>query len=134
MVKLFLTIILLISLSACSFGTASPNKQILKKAISLSLFETQQQLRDKLDLDFQEFEINHLSIKKRKLITVEHLPAFRIQGMYDLNLKLPNRSIEQPKKDFDIYLQLQKEGKTWRLLLPQGVNQDSSQWHSYLVE
>ena len=67
-------------------------------------------------------------------MTVEHLPAFRIQGMYDLNLKLPKRSIEQPKKDFDIYLQLQKEGKTWRLLLPPGVNQDSSQWHSYLVE
>ena len=134
MVKLVLTGILVLLLTGCSLGTPSPNKNLVRKAIGYSLQETQQQLSEDLNLDFRELEINHLSIKKRKLMTVEHLPAFRIQGIYDLNLKLPKRSIEQPKKDFDIYLQLQKEGKTWRLLLPPGVNQDSSQWHSYLVE
>ena len=134
MVKLVLTMILLVLLTACSFGTPSPNKNLVKKAIAFSLQETQQQLSQKLNLDFRELEINHLSIKQRKLMTVEHLPAFRMQGIYDLNLKLPKRSIEQPQKTFDIYLQLQREGKTWRLLLPPGSNEDTSIWHSYLVE
>ncbi|WP_414619780.1 hypothetical protein [Calothrix sp. CCY 0018] len=134
MVKLVLTMILLVLLTACSFGTPSPNKHLVKKAIAYSLQETQQQLSQKLNLDFSELEINHLSIKQRKLMTVEHLPAFRMRGTYDLNLKLPKRSIEQPQKIFDIYLQLQKEGKSWRLLLPPGSNEDTSIWHSYLVE
>lgn len=134
MVKLVLTAILLMLLTACSFGTPSPNKQLVKKAIALSMQETQQQLSQNLNLDFRELEINHLSIKQRKLMTVEHLPAFQIQGTYDLNLKLPKRSIEQPQKLFDIYLQLQREGKTWRLLLPPGSNEDTVLWHSYLLE
>lgn len=134
MVKLVLTAILLLLLTACSFGTPSPNKQLVKKAIAISMQETQQQLSQKLNLDFRELQIDSLSIKQRKLMTVEHLPAFRIQGTYDLNLKLPKRSIEQPQKLFDIYLQLQREGKTWRLLLPPGANEDNSMWHSYLVE
>ena len=134
MVKLVLTAILLMLLTACSFGTPSPNKQLVKKGIALSIQETQQQLSKNLDLDFQGIEINHLSVKRRKLMTVEHLPAFRIQGNYDLNLKLPKRTLEQPQKTFDIYLQLQKEGKTWRILLPPTSNQDTPEWHSYLVE
>ncbi|MEA5596638.1 hypothetical protein [Rivularia sp. UHCC 0363] len=133
MVRLVLTVILLVFLTACSFGTPSPNKQLIKKAIAISMQETQQQL-GQLNLDFQELEINHLSIKQRKLMTVEHLPAFRIQGTYDLNLKLPKRSLEQLKKPFDVYLQIQKEGKTWRLLLPPRSNEDTSIWHSYVVE
>ncbi|MBV6621759.1 MAG: hypothetical protein KI793_02200 [Rivularia sp. (in: Bacteria)] len=134
MIRLVFTVILLVLLTACTFGTPSPNKGLVKKAIALSMQETQQQLSQKLNLDFRELEINHLSIKQRKLMTVEHLPAFRIQGTYNLNLKLPQRNIEQPQKIFDIYLQLQREGKTWRLLLPPGNNEDSSSWHSYLVE
>ncbi len=134
MVRLILSAILLVLLTACNFGTPSPNKQLVQKAISLSIQDTQQQLSQNLNLNFGELEINHLSIKQQKLMTVEHLPVFRIQGNYDLNLKLPKRSIEQPKKIFDIYLQLQREGKTWRLLLPPGSNEDTSIWHSYLVE
>ncbi len=134
MIKLVLTAILLVILTGCNFGTPEPNKQLIKNAIAISMQETQQQLRENLNLDFRELEINHLSIKQRKLMSVEHLPAFRIQGTYDLNLKLPKRNIEQPQKLFDIYLQLQKEGKTWRLLLPPGSNDETSVWHSYLVE
>ncbi|MEB3220065.1 MAG: hypothetical protein VKN72_28060 [Nostocales cyanobacterium 94392] len=133
MIKLMLTAILLVLLTACSFGTPSPNKQLIKRAIAISMQETQQQLSEKLNLDFPELEINHLSIKQRKLITVEHLPVFRIQGNYDLNLKLPKRTLEQPQKPFDIYLQLQKQGKTWRLLLPPRNNENTSIWHSYLL-
>jgi len=133
MIKLILTAILVVLLTACSFGTPSPNKQLIKRAIAISMQETQQQLSEKLNLDFPELEINHLSIKQRKLMTVEHLPAFRIQGTYDLTLKLPKRTLEQPQKPFDIYLQLQKQGKTWRLLLPPASNENTSIWHSYLL-
>ena len=134
MVRLVLTGVLLLLLTACNFGTPSPNTNLIKSAIALSMQETQQQLSQNFNLDFRELEINHLSIKQRKLMTVEHLPAFRIQGTYDLSLKLPKRSIDQPNKLFDIYLQLQKEAKTWRLLLPPGGNEETSVWHSYLVE
>jgi hypothetical protein len=34
-------------------------------------------------------------------------------------VKLPKRSFKQVQKPFEVYLQIQKEGKSWRLLIPE---------------
>ncbi len=132
--KLLLMAGLLILLSACGTIGLLPTNQLVQKAIALQLEQTQQQLSQKLDLDLQGFEIQKLAITEQKPLTIENLPAFRVQGKYDLTIKLPKRRLTQLQQPFDIYLQIQQEGKTWRLLLPERVGKNTEPiWHSYLI-
>ncbi|MFN6559862.1 MAG: hypothetical protein RMY28_008640 [Nostoc sp. ChiSLP01] len=134
MVRL-LTVILLILLTACGSIGLVPTSELVQKAIALELEQTQQKLSQQLDLDFQGFEIKRLSISQEQPLTIENLPAFRVQGTYDLIVKLPKRRLTQPKKPFNLYLQIQQEGKTWRLLLPDKGSKDTQPiWRSYLIQ
>jgi hypothetical protein len=135
MVRLVLTAILLVLLTACGSIGLLPTSELVQKAIALELKQTQQQLNQKLDLDFRSFEIKRLSIKQEQPITIENLPAFRVKGTYDLIAKLPKRDLAQPKKPFEVYLQIQQEGKTWRLLLPEKASKNTQTiWRSYLIQ
>ncbi|NMG22646.1 hypothetical protein [Brasilonema bromeliae] len=132
--RLMIAIILLWLLTACTTSVLAPTSQLVEKAIALELQQTQQQLNQQLDLDFQGFEINRLSITQRKALTVENLPTYHVQGTYNLTFKLPKRKLTQPQKPFEVYLQLQREGKTWRLLVPEDHGKDSKQvWRSYSI-
>ncbi len=134
MMRLMIAIILLWLLTACTTSVLAPTSQLVEKAIALELQQTQQQLNQQLDLDFQGFEINRLSITQRKALTVENLPTYHVQGTYNLTFKLPKRKLTQPQKPFEVYLQLQREGKTWRLLVPEDHGKDSKQvWRSYSI-
>lgn len=135
MVRLVFTAILLVLLTACGSIGLLPNSQLVQKAIALRLSQTQQQLNQQLDLDFQGFEIKHLSINQEQPLTIQNLPAFRVRGTYDLIVKLPKRQLTQPQQPFEVFLQIQQEGKTWRLLLPdQGGKATQLTWRSYLIE
>ncbi|MFH7029241.1 MAG: hypothetical protein ACHBN1_28560 [Heteroscytonema crispum UTEX LB 1556] len=134
MVRLVLTAILLVLLTGCG-GIGLPTNQLVQKAIAFQLEKTQQQLSQQLDLDFRGFEIKRLSIKQQESLTIQNLPTYRLQGTYDLIFKLPKRQLTQPKKPFEVYLQVQKEGKTWRLLLPEKDSKDNkSVWRSYIIQ
>ncbi|MDZ8109179.1 MAG: hypothetical protein RM338_26630 [Nostoc sp. DedQUE12a] len=135
MVRLLLTVILLVLLTACGSIGLLPTSELVQKAIALELGQTQQKLSQQLDLDFQGFEIKRLSISQEQPLTIENLPAFRVQGTYDLIVKLPKRRLTQPQKPFNLYLQIQQEGKTWRLLLPDKGSKDTQPiWRSYLIQ
>ncbi|NDJ21848.1 hypothetical protein GS682_09420 [Nostoc sp. B(2019)] len=134
MVRLILTAMLLVLLTACGSIGLLPTSELVQKAIALELEQTQQKLNQQLDLDFQSFEIKHLLITQEQPLTIENLPAFRVRGSYDLIVKLPKRSLTQPQKPFEVYLQIQQEGKTWRLLLPEkGSKNAQPTWRSYLI-
>jgi hypothetical protein len=134
MIRLLVTAILLALLTGCGNIGLLPNTQLVEKAIALQVEQTQQQLNQKLDLDFSDFEIKHLKIRQEKPLTIENLPAFRVRGTYDLILHLPKRQLTQHQQPFEVYLQIQQEGKSWRLLLPQQQNQESQgNWRSYLI-
>jgi len=135
MVRLVLTAILLMLLTACGSIGLLPTRELVQKAIAFGLEQTQQKLSQQLDLDFQGFEIKRLSITEEQPLTIENLPAFRVRGTYDLIVKLPKRRLTQPKKPFDVYLQIQQEGKTWRLLLLEKGNKNTQPiWRSYLIQ
>ncbi|MBR8834985.1 MAG: hypothetical protein DSM106950_13340 [Stigonema ocellatum SAG 48.90 = DSM 106950] len=135
MVRLIFTAILLGLLTACSSIALTPTRQLVEKAIAFELQQTQQELSQQLDLDFRGFKINHLSITEQKPLTIQNLPAFHVLGTYDLTFNLPKRRLTQPQKPFDIYLQLQQEAKTWRLLIPESSSKDTKPvWHSYLIQ
>lgn len=126
---------MLVLLTGCAGMVYTPNKQLIRHAIALQIQQTQEQLSEKLNLDFRGFEINHLSISKLQSISIENQPSYRVQGNYDLTLKLPKKKLTQPKKPFDVYLQIQKQGKTWRLLLPESNRKDVTPvWRSYLLK
>ncbi|MFN6538939.1 MAG: hypothetical protein RM021_021650 [Nostoc sp. EkiNYC01] len=135
MVRLVLTVILLVLLTACGSIGLLPTSELVQKAIAFELEQTQQKLSQQLDLDFQGFEIKRLSITQEQPLTIQNLPAFRVKGTYDLIVKLPKRRLTQPQKPFNIYLQIQQEGKTWRLLLPDKGSKDTQPiWRSYLIQ
>ena len=135
MVRLVFTAIVLVLLAACGSIGLLPTSELVQKAIAFQLSQTQQQLSQQVDLDFQGFEIKRLSITQEQPLTIENLPAFRVRGNYDLIVKLPNRQLTQPQQAFDLYLQIQQEGKTWRLLLPDKGSKDTQRiWRSYIIE
>ncbi|AFY41027.1 hypothetical protein [Nostoc sp. PCC 7107] len=135
MVRLFLTMILLVLLTACGTVGLLPTSELVRKAIALGLEQTKQELSQKLDLDFQGLEIQQLKIAEEKPLTIQNLPAFRVKGKYDLIIKLPQRQLKQLQQPFELYLQIQQEGKTWRLLLPDKTSKDAPRvWRSYLIQ
>ncbi|MBD2302517.1 hypothetical protein [Nostoc sp. FACHB-190] len=134
MVRLFVAMVLLVLLTACGTIGLLPTSELVEKAIALELEQTKQDLSQKLDIDFQGFEIKQLKIAEEKPLTIKNLPAFRVKGKYDLIIKLPQRQLKQLQQPFELYLQIQQEGKTWRLLLPDKTSKESKPvWRSYLI-
>lgn len=134
MIRVILIIVLLVVLSSCGTVGLLPNTQLVEKAIAIQLQETQAQLNRQLDTDFLGFEIKDLRIKREEPLTIQNLPAFRVLGTYNLTVKLPTQQFKKSQQPFEIYLQIQQQGKSWRLLLPEKQSQDTpSTWHSYLI-
>lgn len=133
-VRLLVTVILLVLLAGCGTIGLLPTPELVQKAIALQVEQTQEQLNQKLDLHSESFEIKRLRIREEEPLTIASLPAFHVRGTYDLILHFPHRQLQQLQQPFDIYLQIQQEGKSWRLLLPE---EDSAVipkgWRSYLI-
>jgi hypothetical protein len=132
MVRLIAVCLLMVFLSGCSGNPLTPTNGLVKKAVTLQMEQTQQQLSKQLDLTIKGFEIKHLAIRQLQSQSIQNLPAYRVKGVYDIVLNFPKRKLSKEKKHFDIYMQLQKEGKTWRLLQPE-KNDGETVWRSYLV-
>lgn len=130
MVRLIL-IGLLVLLSACSSGI-TPSNKLVQRGLALQLKQTQQQLNKQLGLDVKEFEIKRVKVTQLSPLEIQNLPAYHVQGTYDITMQLA-RQIKQ-HNSFDIYLQRQKEGKTWRLALPIKGDDNQLVWSTYLIQ
>ena len=110
----------------------------MQRALALQLKQTQQQLNKELWESGQsalpKFEINQLVINEHLPQVIQNLPAYRVRGTYDRTVHLPKRRVTQQQNPFVIYLQRQKEGKTWRLALPQSTGDEARAWRTYLIE
>lgn len=109
-------ILLVLTLTACSRGTG-PTRSLVQQAIALELNQAQQELGQQLRLDREpaKSQINRVTITDEAPLTIEGLEAYRVQGTYDYTTALPSRKVIQRNNPFDVYLQRQREGKTWRL-------------------
>jgi hypothetical protein len=103
-------------LTACgTIGVKLPN-DLVEQAIALQLSQTQQELSQQLRLDLQpEIDIRHIKIAEKNPLQIQQLQAYQVKGTCDYTIKLPKREITQRQAPFEVYLQRQKEGKTWRL-------------------
>lgn len=133
MVRLIFTAIVLVLLTACGNIGLEPSSRLVQRAIALQVEQTQQQLSQQLGLNVFGFEINRVAVTKQEPLMIQNLAAYHVQGTYNVTLKLPRRVTQQ--NPFDIYLQRQKEGKTWRLALPQSTGNDPKlTWVTYLIQ
>ncbi len=135
MLRLIFTAIVLVLLTACGIDGLEPSHQIVQRAITLQVEQTQQQLSQQLGLSVKGWEINRVAVMKQEPLVVQDLSAYHIQGTYNVTLKLAKRRVTQEQNEFDIYLQRQKEGKTWRLALPASTFKDTAPiWRTYLIQ
>ncbi len=135
MVRLVLTVILLGLLTACGTAGLEPSSQLVQRTIARQLEQTQQQISQQLGVNFKGFEINRVAITQQEPMVIQDLPAYHVRGTYDLTLKLPQRRVNQQQNPFDVYIQRQKEGKTWRLAIPQSIGKDTAPtWRTYLIQ
>ncbi|HAC63802.1 MAG TPA: hypothetical protein DCF68_09745, partial [Cyanothece sp. UBA12306] len=82
-----------------------------------------------------QLEISQINVKQLESILVAQLPTYHLQGTYNLKLILPRKKITQKHNQFNIYLQRQIEGETWRLLRQDiSLSDQKGQWTSYLIE
>lgn len=133
---LIITLILLIG--ACSSATPprelAPGGDIVKRAIELQIDRSEQRISEYLTASPPKLEINKIAVKQIEPIFVGDLAAYHLQGTYNLTLKFSRQQVTQNKNSFDIYLQRQAEGKTWRLLRRDFDRaKNSIQWSSYLI-
>lgn len=120
-----LILVLVLLLNGCS--GVEPNKEIVENAIALQTRLLQQQLQQ-----ISKLEISHVNVTQKQPLSIDKLTGYRISGTYDL--KLPKQRLSQQKNPFDIYLQRQKEGKTWRLALPKMAKNGVFTWLTYAID
>ena len=135
--KPILTSILILLLTACSVATPptefAPPGEIVENAILLQLSRTEQLLSQQLNVAEPQLEISQIQVKQIEPVYIDDLAAYHLHGIYNLKLTLSRQEITQKHNPFDIYLQRQIEGKTWRLLIKELLPEQVPIWKSYLV-
>lgn len=128
MLRLVWTIGLALLLTGCATTGLQPNSSLVQQAIGLQLSQTQQELRQQLHLDQSaDITVNRVTIAQQTPLQIENLPSYHVTGTCDFTVKLPKRDLTERNTPFEVYLQRQSEGKTWRLatLKP---GEDGSTW------
>lgn len=136
-ISVVLTVFCFLTLTACGTNTPPlslvPNKQIVEKAIAFQVQQSRQRLTQKLRSAPPNFEITQVKLKQLEPLYLDNLPTYHIFGSYSLNNKLSSQQITQ-QYPFDVYLQRQPQGKTWRLLIPERIsNATPVNWRTYLI-
>jgi len=116
---------------------------MIKHAIARQLTLTEDRLTTQFNRSTPtNFDVKNLKVKMLNPLYIADLPTYEVSGTYTLKLNLPRQEITQQKNEFDIYLQRQAEGKTWRLLIRDNTASSSSEekseeqvtaWASYLI-
>ena len=136
--KLFIivTTIFLVFLTACSSTPImQPNRQLVQKALAVQLAQVQQQIGQQLHLSSPlTLDIDRLQIKQQQQLKIGNLTAYKVTGTYDRTLQISQRRVTQENSLFEVYLQLQQEGKTWRLAIPQTSGDKIQTWRTYSIQ
>ncbi len=129
-VKGLWAIVLAIMLTGCGVLGGGPNHQLVERAIALELDQAQQVLSQQLRLNAQpnKLWINRVKVNEQTPLVIQGLQAYRVRGIYDYTIKLPTQQVTQRDNAFEVYLQRQKEGKTWKLARLQANEDGEPAW------
>jgi hypothetical protein len=133
----FIVVLVLVLLTACGTPTPpisfAPGGDVVKSAIALSLELTQQRLTQQLHANHPVSDISNIKVENLEPIYLGKLPTYHLQGTYNLKLELPEQQVTQKGNPFDVYIQRQREGKTWRLVKRETNEEGDVQWLTYLI-
>jgi len=123
-------------ISSCGMTARFPSDGIVEKAIAMQIYPPQNYLSENLSQPHPRVAITKVQVQKTEINVVENLPTYHLWGSYDVTLQLPRHEFKQ-SQFFDLYLQQQKQNKSWRLLIPNfsnpRKNTENTSWHSYLI-
>ncbi|QCS49190.1 hypothetical protein FEK30_06940 [Picosynechococcus sp. PCC 11901] len=119
--------VILLNLWGCT-GTEAPREfapdgEVIQRAIATKLKSHYQQLSQTINAPPPNLELKNIQVKKLDSFFLQALPVYHLQGTYDVVLNFPSQRTENRRRNpFEVYLQRQPEGKTWRSLEknPQG--------------
>jgi hypothetical protein len=116
MIRAILAVVLIGLLTACGNSVPGLSNRVVQQAIALQVNQTQQTLATQLRLKKPpQVEVKQVAIANQESLKIQGLPAYHLEGTYDLTLKLPSRQVTQEKNPFEVYLQQQPDQKTWKL-------------------
>ena len=132
-------------LSGCSINLSltgfQPTREVVQRAIALELSQNKAELRKHLSEHGQpenplpSYEVNRVEIWEQDPLKIDGLLTYHVQGTYNLTIQLPEKRVTDRKNNFDLYLQRQAEGKTWRIAKLMGTDeQDHQTWATYLIK
>lgn len=131
-----LVAILCLLVSSCGVQLLIPDLLLVKQAIALQITLNQKQVSQELLVseNLPKLELGRVTISQIEPMVIQNLESYRIRGSYDLTIKLPRRHLTQKQNPFEVYLQRQQRGETWRLARPQIGNQNKEIiWLTYLI-
>lgn len=130
--------LLLLTLGACQPVSAplefAPDGPVVRAALTYQLQETQRRLSEQLEIPAPEVKLSDIRVETLEPILIQKLAAYHLRGRYDVSLTLPRQHQERKNNRFEIYLQRQEEGKSWRLLQREVLADQTTQWYSELIE
>jgi hypothetical protein len=94
----------------------APNPTIIEKAIVFQIQQKQNNLSQQLQTKPPEISISKINVNKIEPKIKFNLPTYHLEGTYQLKLKVAHKKARQITNTFQIDLQRQKQGKTWRLI------------------
>ncbi|WP_160148421.1 hypothetical protein [[Leptolyngbya] sp. PCC 7376] len=119
-------------LTGCHAGSAprefAPDGTVIQQAMQGELRQHYRKLSDSISASPPTLQLKNIQVDQLDSFFLKRLPVYHVQGTYDLELEFPSQTKRRPKNPFELYLQRQTEGKTWRSLkkIPLG-------WQSYPV-
>ncbi len=126
----------LTALTACG-AVVGPPHDLVERAIALQFSQTEEELIRVLypeAAQFPPFAIKRVKVTDQQSLEIDDLRSYQLRGTYDLTLEFPDRQVTQRDSPFEVYLQRQVEGKTWRLARRQPAQKDVKEtWTTQLI-
>jgi hypothetical protein len=127
-----LTLLLTIAMVSCD--RLNPNADLpLETALLRQAQFGQEQLLSQLRLNpAPVLHVRHIRVQSRRDLLIQNTLSYAVRGVYDLEIEFPQRTLTRHHQPFELFLQPQAEGETWRLAkLDDTV--DPPQWKTYLL-
>ena len=110
----------------------TPQSDIIEKALKIQLDKKYQQISQQLNTEKPQFEITKININQIKPTIKFKLPTYHLEGNYQIILRQRKSKRKTITNKFQIDLQRQSAGKTWRIIIPDNYNQPTK-YYSYKI-
>lgn len=124
--------VLLLLLVGCQGGQAprefAPDGTIIAETMRMELRQYYRGLSQTLTAKPPALKLQNIQVTQLDSFFLKGLPVYHVQGTYDLALTFSSHTETRKRNPFDLHLQRQQEGKTWRSLkkVPSG-------WQSFVI-